>query len=72
MKVEIRQELVIKIKKIVGDDEHFKNKLEVLANLLIKDEIKRHEQEDKLNENTYLYYYYLEHLNPHEQEGSKK
>jgi len=49
MKVEIRQELVIKIKKIIGDrypngnDEHFKNKLEGLANLLIKDEIKRHE-----------------------------
>ena len=49
MKVEIRQGLVIKIKKIIGDrypngnDEHFKNKLEGLANLLIKDEIKRHE-----------------------------
>ena len=27
---------------MVGDDEHFKNKLEVLANILIKDEIKRH------------------------------
>jgi len=56
MKVEIRQELVIKIKKIIGDrypngnDEHFKNKLEGLANLLIRDEIKKHEQEDKLNE----------------------
>ena len=30
------------ITNMVGDDEHFKNKLEVLANILIKDEIKRH------------------------------
>tara|TARA_R100000808_G_scaffold11939_1_gene30184 strand:+ start:4149 stop:4289 length:141 start_codon:yes stop_codon:yes gene_type:complete len=43
MKIEIKKELVTSIKKIVGDDEHFKNKLEVLANMLIKDEIKRHE-----------------------------
>lgn len=42
MKVEIKKELVIEIKNMVGDDEHFKNKLEVLANILIKDEIKRH------------------------------
>ena len=49
MKIEIKKELVTSIKKIIGDrypngnDEHFKNKLEGLANLLIKDEIKRHE-----------------------------
>ena len=42
MKVEIKKELVIEIKNMVGDDVHFKNKLEVLANILIKDEIKRH------------------------------
>ena len=42
MKVEIKKELVVEIKNIVGDDQNFKNKLEVLANILIKDEIKRH------------------------------
>ena len=42
MKVEIIKELVVEIKNIVGDDQNFKNKLEVLANILIKDEIKRH------------------------------
>ncbi len=42
MKVEIKKELVVEIKNIVGDDQNFKNKLEVLANILIEDEIKRH------------------------------
>ena len=42
MKVEIKKELVVEIKNIVGEDQNFKNKLEVLANILIEDEIKRH------------------------------
>ena len=42
MKVEIKKELVVEIKNIVGDDQNFKNKLEVLANIIIEDEIKRH------------------------------
>ena len=42
MKVEIKKELVVEIKNIVRDDQNFKNKLEVLANILIEDEIKRH------------------------------
>ena len=42
MKVEIKKELVVEIKNLVGDDQNFKNKLEVLANILIEDEIKRH------------------------------
>lgn len=42
MKVKIKKELVLEIKNMVGDDEHFKNKLEILANILIKDEIQRH------------------------------
>ena len=42
MKIEIKKELVVEIKNIVGDDQNFKNKLEVLANILIEDEIKRH------------------------------